>query len=78
MTIKNLQNKISNKTPYELRFELLSLAKDTLEAEFHTKYDQYRWALESNRQPPFDIPKYPSKIEIFKLANEYKEFVENK
>lgn len=70
---------VASKTPYELRFDLLAMARDTLEAEYHAKMDHARWAREVGAAVGFtDIPSYPGRDDIFKLAEQLKEFVEKK
>jgi hypothetical protein len=70
-----------SKTPYELRFDILELAKSTLESEYHSMTDQFRWeqetGLDKNRDKG-DFPRYPNKDDIFKLADEFKQFIERK
>ena len=70
-----------SKTPYELRFDIIELAKSTLESEYHSMADQVRWAHEtglSKDQKLQSFPTYPTKDAIFKLADEYKQFIERK
>lgn len=67
---------MSNKNPYELRFDLLTFARDTLESEYHATMNM---ALESTRLgKPVDLPKFPTRKEIFDLAEEYRNFIEKK
>lgn len=70
-----------SKTPYELRFDILELAKSTLESEYHSTADQFRWAHETGLDKSANqgnFPKYPNKDDIFKLADEFKQFIERK
>jgi len=71
---------MTNKTPYELRFDLLKLAKETLEAEYHSTMESVRWQHEhhiiGSTRPK--IPEFPNKDKIFNLADEYKVFIEQK
>ena len=69
---------MTNKTPYELRFELLKLAKDTLEVEYHSTTDIYRWQTETHQPVTVEAPQWPGKDKIFALAEEYKQFIEQK
>lgn len=70
---------VASKTPYELRFDLLAMARDTLETEYHTRIDQVRWEREMNDGVTVSaIPTYPSREDIFKLAEQLKEFIEKK
>jgi len=67
---------MTNKTPYELRFDLLTFARDTLEAEYHAALNV---AMERNKlHQRTDLPTYPTHKQIFDLAEEYKNFIEKK
>ncbi len=67
---------MSNKNPYELRFDLLTFARDTLESEYHA---QMNAALESTRLgKPLELPTFPARQQIFALAEEYRNFIEKK
>jgi len=68
----------SARTPYELRFDLLAMARDTLEAEYHSKMEEARWAHEMSGGIPQTMPSYPTRDDVFKLAEQLKEFVERK
>lgn len=76
---------MTNKTPYELRFDLLTFAQSTLESQYHCNTEKIKWEIERNLAklgagvaPEVPLPNYPSKEEIFALAEEYKKFVEQK
>lgn len=58
-------------TPFELRYELLQFAHGCLQNEYHSKLE----AAKSLEAVP---PVYPTKEDVFKLAEEYKNFIENK
>lgn len=67
---------MSNKNPYELRFDLLTFARDTLEAEYHAALNV---AMEKNRtHQRTEFPQYPTHAQIFALAEEYRGFIEKK
>lgn len=69
----------ATKTPYELRFDLLAMARDTLETEYHSKMEEVRWAQEvGNRTVVSEMPRYPTREDIFQLAEQLKEFIEKK
>ena len=59
------------KNPFELRYELLAFARDTLTSEYHAK-------LEEAKVLGSATPKYPTNDDVFKLAEEYKNFIERK
>jgi hypothetical protein len=59
------------KSPYELRYELLAFARDTLTSEYYAK-------VEVANSLKGDIPIYPTKENVFALAEEYKNFIERK
>lgn len=61
-----------SKTPYELRLDLLMLAKQSLTEEYHALIDAAKLT------NPSALPKYPSESEVFALAESYKEFIERK
>lgn len=75
---------MTNKTPYELRFDLLTFSRDTLETEYHAKIERVRWQADYNTRFPSsakaveDTPEYPNKDKIFSLAEEFKKFIEQK
>lgn len=60
--------KMSN--PYQLRYQILDLARQHLMEEYYSKLDIYK--LEQNSA----LPTYPSVDLIFKTASEFKGFVE--
>ena len=59
-------------TPFELRFNLLNFAQNNLQTEYHCKLEERRV------QGSIDIPPYPTKEQVFALAEEYRAFVERK
>lgn len=78
---------MSNMTPFEIRLELLKLAKDMLEQEYHGKrevvHNNWQVASENARvqgqtlpnQPEF--PPFPSEAEIIAKAQALNGFVSN-
>lgn len=77
--IDNNPKRLASKTPYELRFDLLAMARDILEAEYHAKMDDVRWAQGTNRSTAVtSAPSYPTRDDIFRLAEQLKDFVEKK
>jgi hypothetical protein len=67
---------MSNKNPYELRFDLLTFARDTLESEYHAALNV---AMEKNRMHQrTEFPAFPTRKQIFELAEEYRTFIEKK
>ena len=60
-----------SKTPYELRYELLQFAHECLQNEYHSKLD-------AAKSLKADMPVYPTKENLFALAEEYKNFIEKK
>ena len=75
-----------SKTPYELRLELLMLAKQSLTEEYYAMIDAAKlklgnantYANPSAYPPLLEMPKFPSETEVFALAESYKEFIERK
>jgi hypothetical protein len=72
-----------SKTPYEIRLELLNLAKEILQAPIYQKReslsDEYHSKLtESNRGtlPYPTMPDFPSSTDIVAKAEELKKFVD--
>ena len=59
-------------SPYELRFNFLMSARDYLEARFHADLELYE------RKIINTAPCFPTKEEIFELAESYKQFVDKK
>jgi hypothetical protein len=72
-----------SKTPYEIRLELLTLAKEILETPIHQKRvclnDEYHSKLnDANRGtlPYPTMPDFPSTTDIIAKAEELKKFVD--
>ena len=72
-----------SKTPYEIRLELLTLAKEILQAPIYEKRnqlsDEYHSKLtDANREThPFPtMPDFPSTTDIISKAEELKKFVD--
>ena len=62
-----------SRTPFELRYELLQFAHGCLQNEYHSKLEVARMTnVKSN------MPVYPTKEDVFALADEYKNFIEKK
>ena len=78
---------MSNMTPFEIRLELLKLAKDMLEQDYHAKreavHNNWQVASENARlqgqplpmQPEF--PPFPSETDIMAKAQTMNTFVSN-
>jgi hypothetical protein len=76
---------MSNMTPFEIRLELLKMAKDMLEQEYHGKRERMtnEWhvqvdnARHSGTAVPShpELPTFPSETEIIKKATELNSFV---
>ena len=75
-----------SKTPYELRLDLLMLAKQSLTEEYYAMIDAakltntsaYPLLTNPSAYPLLEMPKFPSESEVFALAESYKEFIERK
>lgn len=61
-----------SKTPYEIRYDLLALARDHLLQKYYAEIET------ANKIPEAPIPTFPTEDEIFKLAEQYKNFVDSK
>jgi hypothetical protein len=76
---------MSNMTPFEIRLELLKMAKDMLEQEYHGKREklanEWNVQVENARHagtaaPVYpELPAFPSEAEIIKKATELNGFV---
>ena len=76
---------MSNMTPFEIRLELLKMAKDMLEQEYHGKREklanEWNVLVENARHtgtatPSYpELPAFPTESEIIKKANELNGFV---
>ena len=66
-----------SKTPYELRLELLMLAKQSLTEGYYAKIDAAKLT-NGISTPLIEMPNFPSESEVFALAESYKEFIERK
>jgi hypothetical protein len=72
-------------TPYEIRLELLKMAKDMLTDDYHTKRDalQQQWLTQvdsakiaGTQSPDFPaLPAFPTEDEIVKKAEALNQFV---
>ena len=63
------------KSPYELRFELLAFARDSLTSYYYAKVEE---AKNFPSKLTGGLPKYPTNDDVFVLAEEYKNFIEKK
>ena len=76
---------MSNMTPFEIRLELLKMAKDMLTEEYYGKREvisnQWQTQIESARLKGADapahpgFPDYPTEAQIVQKANELNNFV---
>ena len=72
-------------TPYEIRLELLKMAKDMLTDDYHTRHDslQQQWhtqvdaaKIAGTQSPDFPaLPAFPTEDEIVKKAEALNQFV---
>lgn len=63
---------MDKQSPYELRFNFLMSAREYLEARFHAELEMYERKIYSTP------PSFPTKEQIFELAESYKQFVDKK
>ena len=73
---------MSNKTPFELRFEIFQKASETLEFKFNMQRDElmmrYDWETTAGKNPDVPaFPDYPTFSEISEYAGRINEFVSN-
>ena len=67
---------MTNKTPYEIRQELLSIARDRLSQEYYAKLEETRAFDDPELQKQFlQNHKFPSAAEIINEAQLLNEFV---
>ena len=76
---------MSNMTPFEIRLELLKMAKDMLEQEYHGKREKLanEWHVQvdvarhaGGSAPAYpELPAFPTEAEIIKKATELNGFV---
>ena len=76
---------MSNMTPFEIRLELLKMAKDMLTDDYHTRHDslQQQWhtqvdaaKIAGTSSPDFPaLPPFPTEEEIVKKAEALNQFV---
>ena len=64
---------MTTKNPYELRFDLLKYARTNLMEKYYSDMD-----LHNENPRPGTRPEYPTTEQLFKLAEEYKSFIERK
>jgi len=75
-----------SKTPFELRYELLQLALNTLQSEYYAKFDQIKYLNEilsqdnvtTDKALDLSLPPYPSAESVLKLADQYRGFIDQK
>jgi len=75
-----------SKTPYELRFDVLKMAKDMLDAQYSTyqtmAWDAFTRAAEANKELYKDVDKYLPKMftpeEIIAQAEKLQSFINKK
>ena len=73
---------MSNKTPFELRFEIFQKASETLEFKHNMERDalmmKYDWEQTAGKNPEVPVfPEYPSFAEISEYASRINDFVSN-
>lgn len=68
---------MNNKTPYELRFDLLSFAKDHLSTAYYASLEQINVQKDLGMKPE-QMPTFPTPEEIMNLAEKLKQFISKK
>ena len=73
---------MSNKTPFELRFEIFKKASETLEFDYNMQRDErmlrYDWETTAGKNPEVpDMPKFPTFTEVSEYASRINDFVSN-
>ena len=73
---------MSNKTPFELRFEIFQKASEMMEFEYNTKRDElmmrFDWETTAGKNPEVpEFPDFPSFSEIAEYATRINDFVSN-
>jgi len=71
---------MSNKTPFELRFEIFQKASEILEFKFNMKREElmmrYDWETCAGKNPEVTVmPEYPTFSEISEYASRINDFV---
>lgn len=70
---------MSTKNPYEIRLEILKMARELVMEEMYTKRDHVMEIWQSHdRKGHLDWPEFPDNDKILKKAQELYEFVESK
>ena len=67
-----------SKTPYELRTEVLAMAKDYMDRQMQINVEYTNKMIELGKATMEDIPKMYSPEELMKQAREFYSFVGNK
>jgi len=74
--------KNSNRTPFELRFEIFHTAQSRAEQKYQDKIENYRLfqslLADGKEVEKVELPSYPSLEEVFEEAKLIKQFIENK
>jgi hypothetical protein len=73
-----------SKTPFELRYELLQLATNTLQSRYFAQLEEIKYLqklIEDGKvksDESLSLPAYPTIEEVFELADSYKKFIDQK
>lgn len=69
-----------SKTPFELRMDLLALAKDQLHQRYYTQWEQAAKLVENTNEPNMliEVPQFPTTEDILNEAEKFKSFIEKK
>lgn len=68
--------KMTGKTPYEIRLELIKLAQDQLNQRYFTKMEVARQNADIRNQPLTEVPEFPDTQQILMEADKLKSFVD--
>lgn len=69
---------MSNKNPFEIRTEILTLAKDYMDRQYNLNLEITQKLIEEGKKTLEDLPKLYSAEDLMEKAKEFYSFVEKK
>lgn len=69
---------MSNKNPFELRTEVLSMAKEYMDKQYNLQLEYTQKMIEQGQKTLEDLPKLYSPEQVTELAKQFYDFVQKK
>lgn len=67
---------MTSKTPYEIRLDLINLARDQLNQRFYTQWETVKQNAELKKVAITEVPEFPNTQQILMEAEKLKAFVD--